>query len=50
MFDFKLNRNTKYFLVWKKCNYINKSVQTLVTDNGRAVTRGNDVLNVHSNK
>ena len=38
-------RNTRYFFNLEKRNYINKSIQSLVTDNGQLVSQFKYVLN-----
>jgi hypothetical protein len=38
-------RNSKFFFNLERRNYINKSIQTLVTDSGHTVSKFTDVLN-----
>ena len=42
-------RNTRFFFNLEKRNYINKSMQSLVTDNGQLVSEFKDVLNEQLN-
>jgi hypothetical protein len=42
-------RNTRYVFILEKRNYINKSIQSLVTDNGLLVSEFKDVLNEQLN-
>jgi hypothetical protein len=41
-------RNSKFFFNLERRNYINKSIQTLVTDSGHTVSKFTDVLNEQS--
>ena len=43
------DRNTRYVFILEKRNYINKSIQSLVTDNGLLVSEFKDVLNEQLN-
>ena len=45
----EVKRNTRYFFNLQKRNYINKSMQSLVTDNGQLVSEFKEVLNEQLN-